>query len=825
MCTIRECRLAKSTASNDEIESMDNDEIYQRPKKRPRLDKAGAPCALVARQQYTREQSQLGKRYGNISVAGNNTTHIGNRIIHSCDHDHDCGQSRREALLESLTFDRMDARLRNVTRATPKTCDWLFHHKDFEAWLQDSRIAEHHGFLWIKGKPGSGKSTIMKNAWDWAKKRRPKNTIVLSYFFNARAPSALERSCLGLYRSLVHQVLCEVPESKPVFFDRFLSKERNGIVDEWTQEELQDFLIEVVKTIDAPPLKMFIDALDEGDDNDVRKMINFLQELGRHSESSFMRPRICLSSRHYPHISIRNGLSLTVEHQPEHQQDIGTYVQQNFVGENTPQMVELQEKVCSKADGVFLWVVLVICMLKKEYDHGGGILAMTKLLEEIPKGLEGLLADILKRSSEDKESCVSLLQWVLYSTRPLSSAELYLAIQFSQTATSQLDTVLPGKDQLNRRILKYSRGLVEQTKSQPPVIQFIHETVRDFLTGEKGLKQMQSALTGKVQGWSNDKLRYGCLRCIQRCRSPELENGDKDSDPKQKNSALLKSTFPLIDYAVSSLFRHADAAEKNGVSQTTFLQQMQRTDQGDSCNWVQWRNAFERYKVRKYRDDVPLLYILVEYNLLSLIEALVSKSVDLDAVGGRYGTPLQAACFAGHEDIARFLLQNGANVNMLGGEYTHALLAAIYSKKPNIITLLRQYGASLAPEMLTKPLFEMIARNHAYGAQILMEHGVDVKARNRRGETPFYLAATSGREKIVQMLLDAGADVNVQGGSYGNALQAASASGREKIVQMLLDAGADVNVQGGPCGNALQAASASGREKIVQMLLDAGAVG
>jgi Ankyrin repeats (3 copies) len=409
---------------------------------------------------------------------------------------------------------------------------------------------------------------------------------------------------------------------------------------------------------------------------------------------------------------------------------------------------------------------------------------------------------------------------VLYSTRPLSPAELYLAIQFSQTATSQVHTLLPDKDQLNRRILKYSRGLVEQTKSQPPVIQFIHKTVRDFLTGEKGLEQMQSALTEKVQGWSNDKLRYGCLRYIQRCGLPELDNRDKDSNPKQKNSAVLKSTFPLIDYAVSSLFRHANAAEKNGVSQMAFLHQMQRTDHGDSCNWMQWRNAFERYEVRKYSDDVPLLYILVEYNLPSLIKALVSKSVDLDAIGGRYGNPLQAACFAGHEDIARFLLQKGANVNVLGGEYTHALLAAIYSKKPNIIALLRQYGASLAPEMLTKPLFEMIARNNTHGVQILMEHGVDVEARNRRGETPLYLAASSGKNVRVDLLLQKGKS------NHGNAVWAASENGHEKIVQMLLSAGADVNVQGGGYyDNALQAASMNGCKKIVQILRNAGAAG
>lgn len=35
---------------------------------------------------------------------------------------------------------------------------------------------------------------------------------------------------------------------------------------------------------------------------------------------------------------------------------------------------------------------------------------------------------------------------------------------------------------MRRYLLNCSRDLVELTRAEPPVIQFIHETVRDFLT-------------------------------------------------------------------------------------------------------------------------------------------------------------------------------------------------------------------------------------------------------------------------------------------------------------------------------------------------------
>jgi type II secretory ATPase GspE/PulE/Tfp pilus assembly ATPase PilB-like protein len=73
-------------------------------------------------------------------------------------------QAKYQRLLQSLTFERMDARLLNITNALPQTCRWFFKEKEFDMWITRNGIEDNHGFLWIKGKPGSGKSTIMKVA-------------------------------------------------------------------------------------------------------------------------------------------------------------------------------------------------------------------------------------------------------------------------------------------------------------------------------------------------------------------------------------------------------------------------------------------------------------------------------------------------------------------------------------------------------------------------------------------------------------------------------------------------------------------------------------
>lgn len=73
-----------------------------------------------------------------------------------------------QAVIRSLQFESMRVGLSNIPEAHAKTFDWMFeppqqdsgnkspdHH--FLSWLRFGK-----GVFWISGKPGSGKSTLMK---------------------------------------------------------------------------------------------------------------------------------------------------------------------------------------------------------------------------------------------------------------------------------------------------------------------------------------------------------------------------------------------------------------------------------------------------------------------------------------------------------------------------------------------------------------------------------------------------------------------------------------------------------------------------------------
>ncbi|KAJ9661139.1 hypothetical protein H2198_002083 [Neophaeococcomyces mojaviensis] len=799
----------------------------ERAPKRPRLDEAEGEIThaqdnfnLV--QEYQRPTN---RSYAETTACGNATMLQGDNNGILVIGQSPCLQpGKYDILLQSLTFERMDARLRNVAKALPKTCEWLFRHKQFAAWIDDSKADDHHGFLWIKGKPGSGKSTIIKSVYQWAKRKWSKQ-VIISYFFNARAPGQLERSSLGLYRSLVHQILSSFPDAeakaKTAFLTKFSLKEKDGVVDEWTATELQEFLIEVTASPDRPRMSIFIDALDEGNENDVREMIAFFEDLGLHAISTSVPPRICLSSRHYPHISIRKGLSLVVEDQSEHDHDIEFYVRYKLHGGRSPEMHELQQEVCRKSAGIFLWIVLVVPMLNATYDRGGSLEATREHLKSIPAKLDALFTEILAKSAEDTNSCVSLLQWVLFSMRPLSPIELYYAMYYSYTSLQHGGVSPPDATRLTRYLLHYSRGLVEVTTAEPPVVQFIHETVRTFLLSANGLSHVQPEIAANVEGLSHAKLREACLRCL---RCSELPSNYDPGNFKQVDPQIasdLKDNYPFLEYSVTSLFQHVDTAHSQGIHQTDFLETLCRA--GGECfgRWVHFRNIFERFAARRYTLQVSILYTATEQNLMSLVQCLIERQVNVNTRGERYGNALQAACFAGNEKMARLLVKSGADVNAVGGEHGHALSAAIHSKHMPIAVLLHGYGASLTPQALVKLFMKTAARGYLQGVEFLLNVGADINARGGTYETALQVALKEGREKVVQMLLDKGADVETIGG-YGNALHTASANGHERIVQILLDKGADVNTIG-EHGSALHTASVSGHEKMVQILLDKGA--
>jgi ankyrin repeat protein len=112
-------------------------------------------------------------------------------------------------------------------------------------------------------------------------------------------------------------------------------------------------------------------------------------------------------------------------------------------------------------------------------------------------------------------------------------------------------------------------------------------------------------------------------------------------------------------------------------------------------------------------------------------------------------------------------------------------------------------------------------------ARLLLQNGADVHLRSPCGTTPLQAAAAKGNLQMLQELLDRGANINVSAaGTRGRTpLQAAAQKGSLACVRVLIERGANVNAL--PATNrgvtALQASAINGFLVITKMLLEAGA--
>jgi ankyrin repeat protein len=753
-------------------------------------------------------------------------------------------EDKYNILLKSLLFDRIDFRVNNVKKALLSTCQWLFRHPHFQTWYENGCLAQHSGFLWIKGKPGCGKSTLMKTLFEWLRRRKSKDRVqqtIVPYFFNARASASLEKSSLGLYRTVVHHLLSSYPSIRTLFAEKFALKDPGQLGENWSVEELQEFLYDTIESNESFGLCLLIDALDEAEyEDDVRQMISFLLQLFDRALAlgSSCKLHICLSSRHYPHISITRGLSLVVEDQLEHGQDIDNYITKELTCLDGPEKGRLRAEILNKSARIFLWVVLVVQILNKLDDRGVPLSEMKARLKTIPAGLNELFQEILMKSDDGIETSMLFFQWMVFRMRPLQPAELFVAMEYSKSPDNPIRTLpteisVPAPDRLTRFVLNCSRGLVEAVEvapSQAATVQFIHETVREFLLKENGLASISRALATNVAGISHEILRIACFRCISMNDMPkEYEHYCEASHKTNASLDIFRSEMrlklPFLDYAISYLFDHVEQAQKHGISQLAFLK-----NQIDANGlWLDlhrlWWNVLERYKSKKVTSGVTLIYFIAEQQYSNLLPVLLSVSTAVNTICGNYGSVLQVSSYHGSREIVQMLLDKGANVNAQGGRYGNALQAASDRGHENVVQTLLDRGADVNAQggSYGNALYAASVRGDEKVVQTLLDAGANVNAQGGRYGNALQAASVHGHENVVQTLLDRGADVNAQGGSYGKALYAASECGDEKVVQTLLDGGADVNAQGGYYGNALYAASVRGDENVVKTLLDGGA--
>lgn len=161
--------------------------------------------------------------------------------------------------------------------------------------------------------------------------------------------------------------------------------------------------------------------------------------------------------------------------------------------------------------------------------------------------------------------------------------------------------------------------------------------------------------------------------------------------------------------------------------------------------------------------------------------------------------PLHIAAQGGHDEIARMLLSVKCRRQIRMSDRRGRVplnLAAKYGKT-NVAEIFVEKGAAMEArefEGMT-PLHLAAKKGHYEMVEYLLKQGVSVDKRNNQNQTSLHTAAQNGFRGIVRLLLQSGADPRLRDEDNLSLLHYAAETGDSKLVQSLLGFGSQLSTK------------------------------
>ena len=705
--------------------------------------------------------------------------------LHLTDHI----QIVQDFILESLAFSAMKDREEDVVEAHKETLDWLFDESiskpgsdadkpaaNFPRWLKNDQ-----SIFWVNGKAGSGKSTLMryifnhKKTFEELRKWADKRPLVTAGYYFWTSGSVEQRSQAGLLRYLLFQLLQKYRHLIPITFPRTWNQYVNSSTKDrikakivWELPELTEGLRLFLQTaLRHAKICLFVDGLDEFD-GDHNEIIHFFQGIPSISQGNI---KLCLSSRPWPVFEKAFQTLPTLRLQDLTYQDMVQYVVDKFRGDQRLRIV-LQEDVfdgekfvkelVTRANGVFLWVTLVVRSLTKDYCEGDRVLDLRRKLLLLPTSLDDLfqhtLFSIQSNSSLRQASSIFQLIHALeiacdftgdLTSTSLNLRELALAREPFVVAIADLklhrekneealgrcrDTkaIIDGccagllgiKDNSRQQLREVGIEGHDMSTSEIKLIQskvtYIHRTVRDFLMSPNAW----DALLQYTNKEHFDPHICHIVSFVLQLKLPLHEPRQHRHLDEWWPGIVLSMTHARLSHPSSAAPQHHLINQINST-----LSQYWLSRRGDT--WA--RSTFGSYEQRNRAViDNPFLSLATKFGLTEYVRCEL-KATDEETLSGTGGKPLLGYALD-------FLVNRQLTVYPLAD--------------PSLIGVILSHGGN--PNTTYKDFSQKEETPWLYALKA-------VRDGNRRGWIVYYDVEDQGVVRwavIMKMLLEAGADPN-----------------------------------------------------------------
>ncbi|RSL95808.1 hypothetical protein CEP52_011854 [Fusarium oligoseptatum] len=388
----------------------------------------------------------------------------------------------------SARFYGTNTREEAISKLFGDTYGWILYSKppeqdgkplwgSFLEWLAE----DSNTIYWITGKPGSGKSTMMKfllqhpflreHLSSWLGSLRL--LIVRYYAWNGE--SSLHQSFEGLKRTIISQALDLYPELTLKLAPRrcFLCQllKTTSSLPHWETWEVEEAFIALLsecgKTI---KLALFTDGLDEFDML-PKDVVHQIREMIALCPTGL---KVCVASRTYSAFSDEYGQGPVLEMHLVTHNDMINFVAGSFENnaftehlaldpESTSQLIS---EIVTKANGIFQWVSLVVPLLLDYLTDGESPaqpIDIQQVLQDLPSDLDILYDMIWARvQPENLPMGSSMMQVAKAVEGPVSFLTMLLVVWWKPSSTR----VAPYSDDHAQRRVPHGQTLTRNCEMQ-----------------------------------------------------------------------------------------------------------------------------------------------------------------------------------------------------------------------------------------------------------------------------------------------------------------------------------------------------------------------
>ena len=728
---------------------------------------------------------------------------------------------------------------------------WLFKHEGFRTWIG----AGGSSILWLRGGPGTGKSTLCSLLIDSLQNREKQSgNLIYFYFDNAYGGTDPAQSLL---RSLVYQLkeirTPLIPDAVLRSTLRLLERLTSPLTKAMFTSELRRILTGIY---DRSWVTLLIDGM-HGFPWIENIVVNEIANINYFSKRSISLRCIISSQSPCPSQHLRNQVSQVIlDDGFGLQQDLRDFtlsrladLPQMGIGENS-NITSAAEQLCSRAHGIFLWVALVIedlsCM-----DFRADLANRIRLM---PSSVDGMYHKRLEAiSSSNSEVAQTVFSWLIGARQLLRLSDLQEILNMETVASTtaqgmnrRLSAPVNLKKQFSETdINSICCGLV--VFSEDGVARFRHPSLRDHLINpDRGSLRNDRALE------SHEMIAKTCLHLLLTSTRKSDEYSAYFTVPFFRQNQQ-KPSSPMTAYATTHWSYHYRLAESHSRVLVGTLQRHLSITMEKAC---------EDLSIKPSQRSIQIASTTLRFSAYCGFAALAKMFLEMgfhpdgDACN-RCETPLTIASATHPEDarLFRYFLQKGATItsNTESNPNTALLLATAHGLLDIVeLNLARGADPQCTDNFGKTPLHLAAILGHVQMVELLMKHGADINATIASTfETPLHLAVIEGHLAVIKYLVDCRDASSTEIDLYQSIAEQPSyhqwskgllsADGRNKYFVWEMDARdlaerkmrellsfsdryVDINKQNFEGLTPLHLAASNGHEEIVQFLLSRGAI-